>query len=107
MQQARLTRQDRMYILAKACVEKDVNPNKGNLQTLLQTHYNDLETEVRGNILLFYWDGKTATRNMRDLTRIIQPKNPVYHYKNNPEGDILEDDEGVVSEQASGIKNLG
>lgn len=90
---------------------KEVYNNKkttiDQIQNLLQTFYVDLETEIRGNILLVYWDGKTATRNMRDLTRVIQPKNPVYHYKNNPEGDILEEDEGVVSEEASGIKNLG
>ena len=70
------------------------------IQELLQKYYVDLETETRGNILLIYYDGKSTVRSLRDLERIVQPKNPVYHPKDNPEGDIAEEDEGVVSEQA-------
>jgi len=78
------------------------------VQSLLQTYYVDLETEIRGNLLLIYFDGKSTVRSLRDLDRAIQPKNPVYHPKENPEGDITEEDEGVVSdEQASGISEHG
>ncbi len=36
MQQQRLTRQDKLYILAKACTEKSVNPDKGNYAGLIR-----------------------------------------------------------------------
>jgi hypothetical protein len=73
------------------------------MQTLLQTYYSNLDSEVRGNILFVYWDGKETVRSLRDLNRIVQPENPIYHPKDNPEGDITEDDEGVVTESVSGL----
>jgi hypothetical protein len=88
-------------------ITKNNNFTIEQVQTLLQKYYIDLETEIRGNILLIYYDGKSTIRSLRDLERTIQPSNPVYHPKNNPEGDITEEDEGVVSEQASGISEHG
>jgi hypothetical protein len=81
---------------------QDKNLCINQIQNLLQTFYPDLETETRGNILLIYYDGKSTVRSLRDLTRIVQPKTPIYHPKNNPEGDITEEDEGVALEKELG-----
>jgi hypothetical protein len=84
-------------------ITQDKNITIDQVQELLQTYYPNLEVEARGNILLVFYDGKNTVRSLRDLNRIVQPKNPAYHPKDNPEGDITEDDEGVVTETVSGL----
>jgi hypothetical protein len=63
-----------------------------------QRNYPIINAETRSNILLIYWDGKDTVRNKRNLNTVIQPKAPVYRAKNNPAGDIEEDDDGVIPE---------
>jgi hypothetical protein len=81
---------------------RNITDNKhlqiSDLQTLWQTHYPLIDCEVRSNTLAIYWDGKDTIRLQRNLNTIIQPKTPVFKPKNNPLGDIDEDDDGVVPE---------
>ena len=64
-----------------------------------QQHYPLIDAEIRGNVLLIFWDGKEDVRSIRDLNKLVQPKDPSFYAKNNPEGDISEDDCGVLPEQ--------
>lgn len=82
-------------------ITQDKNITINQIQTLLQKYHPTIEVEARGNILLVFYDGKETVRSLRDLNRTIQPENPIYHPKDNPEGDITEDDDAI--EEASGI----
>ncbi len=74
------------------------NP-KLTIQDLYQfwaKHYPLIDADYKSNILLVYWEGKETMRSQRDLNRTVQPETPLIYSADNPAGDILEDDEGVV-----------
>jgi len=65
-----------------------------DVQQIWRENYPLIDAETKSNVLLIYWNGKDATRST--YQPIIQKKTPLFNPKQQPEGDITEDNEGVV-----------
>jgi len=81
-----------------------------NLIQLWQRYYPTIDyDQATGNVLLIYWDGKTTFRSIRDTQRIVQPKQPLFKPKDNPEADIsdgLDENDSIPEANNDGVMTL-
>lgn len=80
---------------------RDIADNKhmqiADVLIFWQQHYPLIEAETKSNIVLVYWKGK-LDRSI--IPPIIPKKAPVFKPQENTTGDIFEDEDGVVPEEA-------
>ena len=86
----RIILSDARYIMDNKQLQID------ELVQFLRVHFPALDIDARSNTAQIFWDGKGAVQLIRKTATIIQPKAPIYNAQNVNEGDIHEDDEGVV-----------
>lgn len=67
---------------------KEINLTIEEAQQIWSHHHTKFETEIRGNCLLIFWNGKGEMRSQRNLLCTVQPTEPQITAQT---GDIVDD----------------